>query len=168
MLIDLDYSMGHFTRANVERFIALNSGGQWGTQKMPIRMFWGYWQPLEVNTVLISISDGSQIGYQHQTATNGTNCPVIVRKTSLPLGILPSDYASFYFRCDNYVQNIRRVDLSNYVGIAYDDQESELSERLLTVVSLWYTACRTTSGEVSHPPPPWSFSSPKEIIDRSK
>jgi hypothetical protein len=139
--------MGHFTKANVEQFVRKNATG-WGSYEMQIQMMWGYWKPLVAKVVTLEIFSGSQIGFQHQTAPNGTSLPALVRKTSPPLGI---PLAAMDDMQDEYrvlVHNIVHDDLLNYLSIAYDDQESDLAERLLTTIGNFYCASKVSGNEV--------------------
>ena len=141
--------MGHFTKANVEQFVCDNATG-WGSHEMLVRMMWGYWKPLEAVVVTLEIHGNSQIGFHHQTAANGTNRPTLVRKNSPPLGI---PLAAMDEMQDEYrllVNKIVHDDLINYVSIAYDDQESELPERLLTSIGTFYCASKVAGDEVLH------------------
>ena len=46
------------------------------------------------------------------------------------------------------VHNIVHDDLINYLSIAYDDQESDLPERLLTTIGNFYCASKASGNEV--------------------
>jgi hypothetical protein len=139
--------MGHITKVNVEQFVSNNTKA-WGSHEISIRMMWGYWKPLEARVVTLEIHSNSQIGFQHQTAFNGTNRPALLRKTSPPLGI---PLAAMDDMEDEYRLLVHRIvhdDLINYVTIAYDDQESDLPERLLTAIGTFYCASKVAGNEV--------------------
>lgn len=143
--------MGHFTKANVEKFVSDNATG-WGLHEMVIRMTWGYWKPLEATVVSLEIHGNSQIGIHHQTSANGTNRPTLVRKTSPPLGIPLAAMDDMQEEYRVLLQRIVHDDLINYVSIAYDDQESELPERLLKSLGTFYCASKVAGDEVLQQP----------------
>ena len=139
--------MGHFTRANVEEFVR-NNATAWGTQEIVIRMTWGYWEPLVATVVPLEIHGNSQIGVHHQASVDGTNRPTLVRKSSPPLGIplaaMDDMQADYHF----LLQGIVRDNLSKYVSIAYDDQDSDLPERLLTSIGTFFRESKDAGDEV--------------------
>jgi hypothetical protein len=141
--------MGHFTKANVEKFVSDNATG-WGLHEMVIRMTWGYWRPLEVTVVPLEIRANSQIGFHHQTSAKGSNRPTLVRKTSPPLGIPLAAMDDMQEEYRVLLQRIVHDDLINYVSIAYDDQDSELPGRLLKSLGTFYCAGKIAGDEVLH------------------
>jgi hypothetical protein len=151
--------MGHFTKANVEEFVSNNATG-WGSYEIRIQMMWGYWKPLVANVVTLEIHSNSQIGFQHQTAANGTSRPALVRKTSPPLGIPLAAMDDMQDEYRHLVHNIVHDDLLNYLSIAYDDQESNLPERLLTTIGNFYCASKASGDEVLH------HASPSSIVQQ--
>ena len=155
--------MGHFTKANVEKFVSDNATG-WGIHEIVIRMTWGYWRPLEATVVSLEIHGNSQIGVHHQASANGKNRPTLVEKTSPPLGIPLAAMDDMEEEYRVLLQGIVHDDLINYVSIAYDDQASELPERLLTSLGTFYCASKVAGVEVLYHP---SLSS-IEILTRVK
>lgn len=141
-----DYLTGHFTRANVEHFVNSNATG-WGTKEMTIRMTWGYWNPLEAKVFALDIRRDSQIGVHH-SASWGPEGATLVKKPSPPLGIPLAAMDSLQDEYDVLVQKIVHDDLINYVAIAYDDQESELPERLLRSIATFHNASKVVGNEV--------------------
>jgi hypothetical protein len=141
----IDYLMGHFTKANVESFVNENARS-WGTQYMFIRMDWGYRKFLEAEVVALALcNNSSEMGFQHQALDNGT----LVRKQSPPLGIPLAAMDDMQNTYSKYIQDIVRSDLREYIPIAYVDEESELANRLLEAVSLFYIAGNETNNEVT-------------------
>jgi hypothetical protein len=139
--------MGHFTKDNVEQFVSQNASG-WGSQEIFIRMKWGYWKPIEATVVSLQIHGNSQIGFHHSTIPNGTNRPTLVRKDSPPLGIPLAAMDDMQEEYRLLTHRIVHEDVSNYVSIAYDDQDSELPERLLTSIGAFYSASKAAGYEV--------------------
>lgn len=134
-----DYLMGHFTKANVEQFVASNASS-WGTQYFLIRMDWGYRKFLTAEVVALALRSNSEMGFQHQTVQQEGSRPALVRKQSPPLGIplaAMDDMQDVYSR---YIQDIVQSDLAEYVPVAYPDQETEFAERLLGVIGSFYDA----------------------------
>lgn len=147
--------MGHFSRQNVEKFVSENATA-WGNQEMTIRMMWGYWKPIEAKVVSLKIRGNSQIGVHHQFAADGKCRPTIVRKTSPPLGIPLAAMDDMQEEYRILLQGIVRDDLMSYVSIAYDDQESDLPERLLSSLSTFYCASKLAGSEVRSALPKFS------------
>lgn len=146
--------MGHFTQAKVEAFVSKNATS-WGLEEMQIRMTWGYWKPIQASVVALTMPSNSRLGYHHQTtatAATASSPPPIVRKKSPPLGIplAALDDMTEEYRC--LVREIVMGDLENYVTIAYNDQESDLPERLLQVICSFYRAGLVAGQEVIHLP----------------
>jgi hypothetical protein len=134
-----DYLMGHFTKANVEQFVASNASS-WGSQYFLIRMDWGYRKFLTAEVVALALRSNSEMGFQHQTVQQEGSRPALVRKQSPPLGIplaAMDDMQDIYSR---YIQDIVQSDLAEYVPVAYPDQETDFAERLLGVISSFYDA----------------------------
>lgn len=141
--------MGHLRKANVEQFISNNASG-WGSHEMSIRICWGYWQPLEVTVVTMFLHQGSDLGFQRQTAGSGTYGPVWIQTRSPPLGIPIPDMARLESAFGAYIRNITLTNLESYTDVAYDYQESELPELLLKSVCSWYTDGVSHYEEVSY------------------
>ena len=142
--------MGHFTRANVELFVAKNASG-WGTDSLLVRMNWGYRKLLEANVVTLAMSSkSSQLGYSHQAISDGSGRPVLERRKSPPLGIPFADMLEMQDLYNRYLEDIVDDDLPNYVSVAYDDQESLLPQRLLDVICTLYQAWVNAGREVIH------------------
>jgi hypothetical protein len=56
--------MGHFTKANVEKFVAQNAT-TWGTECMAVRMTWGYRRLLRAEVVALTLrSNASEMAHQ--------------------------------------------------------------------------------------------------------
>jgi len=142
-----DYLMGHFTKANVESFVTRNASS-WGTQFMVVRMTWGYRKLLQAEVVALALrSNSSEMGYQHQTLSNGNARPLLVRKQSPPLGIPLAAMDDMLGLYSSYIQDIVQSDLAAYVPVAYTDQDSKLPERLLGAVCSFYNAGLETDNE---------------------
>jgi hypothetical protein len=148
MLTLIAYLTGHFTQAKVEEFVSQNATS-WGTHEMHVRMSWGYWKPLEANVVALTMPSHSLLGYHHQTQTEA-NQLTLVRKKSPPLGIPLAALDDMREEYRRLVCEIVMRDLHNYVPIAYDDQESELPERLLEAICSFYGAGLAAGQEVIH------------------
>ncbi|KAG4427971.1 hypothetical protein IFR05_016546 [Cadophora sp. M221] len=141
------YLMGHFTKANVESFVTRNASS-WGTQHMLIRMDWGYPKFLEADVVALALqSSASEMGFFHQTVSNGTARPQLVRKSSPPLGIPLAAMDEMQNSYSKYIQDIVQSDIASYVPTAYIDQESDLPTRLLGTVASYYSAGNATNNE---------------------
>tara|TARA_R110002060_G_scaffold69769_1_gene78391 strand:- start:972 stop:1475 length:504 start_codon:yes stop_codon:yes gene_type:complete len=140
--------MGHFTKANVESFVTRNASS-WGTQHMLIRMDWGYPKFLEAEVVALALrSSSSEMGFFHQTVSNGVARPQLVRKLSPPLGIPLAAMDEMQDAYSKYIQDIVQSDVNSYVPAAYIDQESELPTRLLGAVASYYNAGNAADNEV--------------------
>ncbi|KAH9212272.1 hypothetical protein DL95DRAFT_391733 [Leptodontidium sp. 2 PMI_412] len=141
------YLMGHFTKADVESFVTRNASS-WGTQHMLIRMDWGYPKFLEADVVALALrSSASEMGFFHQTVSNGTARPQLVRKSSPPLGIPLAAMDEMQNSYSKYIQDIVQSDIASYVPTAYIDQESDLPTRLLGTVASYYSAGNATDNE---------------------
>jgi hypothetical protein len=116
-------------------------------------MIWGYRVPLSARVVALEIPSNSQIGFQHQTTTVDGGRPTLVRKKSPPLGIPLAAMDDMQEEYRGLIRNIVHDDLANYVPIAYDDQDSDLAERLLTTVGQFYCASKDYGNEVLAPNP---------------
>jgi len=139
--------MGHFTKANVESFVTRNASS-WGTQHMLIRMDWGYPKFLEAEVVALALrSSSSEMGFFHQTVSNGVARPQLVRKLSPPLGIPLAAMDEMQDAYSKYIQDIVQSDVNSYVPAAYIDQESELPTRLLGAVASYYNAGNAADNE---------------------
>lgn len=143
--------MGHYTKANVEKFVSDNATG-WGSHEIHIRMMWGYWKPLEATVVTLEIGNNSKIGIHRQASANGTDRRTLVEKVSPPLGIPLAAMDDMQEEYRHLVHNIVHDDLISYVRIAYDDQDSGLAERLLTTIGAFYCASKVAGNEVTSPP----------------
>ncbi|CAL3968031.1 unnamed protein product [Diplocarpon coronariae] len=143
------YLMGHFTKANVESFVNENATS-WGTQFMCIRMDWGYRKFLQANVVALALrSSTSEMGFHHQTISNGNARPLLVRKSSPPLGIPLAAMDEMQISYSKYIQDIVQSDVSMYLSTAYVDQESDLPRRLLAAVASYYSAGNAADNESS-------------------
>ena len=140
--------MGHFTKANVESFISKNTSS-WGTQRMLIRMDWGYPKFLEAEVVALALrSSSSEMGFFHQTVSNGVARPLLARKLSPPLGIPLAVIHEMQDAYSKYIQDIVQSDVASYIPTAYIDQASELPTRLLEAVASFYGAGSAADNEV--------------------
>lgn len=102
-------------------------------------MSWGCRKLLSVNVVALSLfCDSSELAYNHQAIANENGKIELVRNKCAPLGIKMADIDDMKndYRC--HVEDVVENDLPHYVSIAYDDQSSDLAERLLEAVCLWY------------------------------
>lgn len=145
-----DYLMGHFTRASVEKFVTQNTS-TWGTEKLVVRMTWGYRKLLHAEVVVLALrTNGQDVSFQHQTIFQpGDNRPALVRKQSPPLGIPLAAMDEMQNMYASYIQDIVQSDLAEYVPVAYTDQESEFAEELLGAVCNYYSAGLATDNEVT-------------------
>jgi hypothetical protein len=142
------YLCGHFTEANVENYV-IHNATSWGREYIPIRLIWGYRRPIHVEVVALNLRPNSEMGFHNQAeSTNNTiTRPVLVRKNSPPLGITLAVLDEMQTECSWYVQTIVQNDIMAYVPVAYNDQDSELPERLLGVICSFYY--NTTREEVN-------------------
>ncbi|KAK0111414.1 hypothetical protein ONS95_001775 [Cadophora gregata] len=141
------YLMGHFTKSNVESFVTRNASS-WGTQHMLIRMDWGYPKFLEAEVVALALrSSSSEMGFFHQTVSNGNARPQLVRKSSPPLGIPLAAMDEMQDAYSKYIQDIVQSGIASYIPTAYIDQESELPTRLLEAVASFYSAGHAADNE---------------------
>ncbi|PBP24008.1 Fungal Zn binuclear cluster domain containing protein, partial [Diplocarpon rosae] len=142
------YLMGHFTKANVESFVTRNASS-WGTQYMCIRMDWGYRKLLQANVVALALrSSSSEMGFHHQTISSGNTRPLLVRKSSPPLGIPLAAMDEMQVSYSKYIQDIVQSDFAMYLPTAYVDQVSDLPRRLLGAVASYYSAGSAADNEV--------------------
>jgi hypothetical protein len=144
------YLNGHFTQANVEKFVSNNATG-WGTQFMFVRLSWGYQGGLiGAEVVALTLKANSEMGFHHQTKVvdNMITRPALVRKNSPPLGIPLAAVDDMQNEYSRYIQNIVQNDIKGYWSVAYVDQESKLPERLLAAVCSFYNASREDDNEV--------------------
>jgi len=142
-----DYLMGHFTKANVEKFVAQNAT-TWGTESMAVRMTWGYRRLLRAEVVALSLrSNASEMAHQDQSIIHGDKRPILVRKQSPPIGIPLAAMDEMQNVYASYIQDIVQSDLGEYVPVAYTDQESEFAEELLGAVCNYYSAGLATDNE---------------------
>ncbi|CZT46566.1 uncharacterized protein RSE6_07012 [Rhynchosporium secalis] len=142
-----NYLMGHFTKANVESFVTRNASS-WGTQQMLIRMDWGYPKFLEAEVVALALRSGaSEMGFFHQTVSNGGMRPQLVRKLSPPLGIPLAAMDEMQDEYSKYVQEIVQNSIAAYIPTAYIEPGSELPIRLLGAVASYYSAGNTNRNE---------------------
>ena len=119
---------------------------------MRVRMDWGYEKPLEAAVVALILPSQSRLAYHHQTNGTVAKKPTLVRKKSPPLGI---PLASFEDMKDEYQKMVRSIvmgDLEKYVPVPYDDQKSDLPERLLQILCSFYRAGLAADQEVARPP----------------
>jgi hypothetical protein len=143
------YLNGHFTKANVENFVTANAT-RWGQTTMPVRLTWGYEVPIGVEVVALDLKPNSEMGFQNQAeATNELiSRPRLVRKNSPPLGIQLAAVEEMQNEYAQYVISIVQNNIMRYVPVAYNDQESDLPERLLQVICSYYDATRENDNEV--------------------
>ncbi|PBP28547.1 Fungal Zn binuclear cluster domain containing protein [Diplocarpon rosae] len=143
------YLMGHFTKANVESFVTRNASS-WGTQFMCIRMDWGYRKLLQANVVALALrSSSSEMGFHHQTMSSGNTRPLLVRKSSPPLGIPLAAMDEMQVSYSTYIQDIVQSDFAMYLPTAYADQVSDLPRRLLGAVASYYGAGSAADNEAA-------------------
>ncbi len=143
------YLNGHFTKDNVEKFVTNNATG-WGKQLMPVRLSWGYRDPIDVEVVTLELRPNSEMSFHHQAeATNSlVTRPILVRKNSPPLGIPLADVDELQDEYLQYVRNIVQSNIMEYVDSAYVDQQSELPEKLLGAICSYYKTTREQDNEV--------------------
>lgn len=142
------YLTGHFTQAKVEDYV-LNNGMSWGTYEMHVRMSWGYWKPLEADVVALTEPSDSRLGYQYQMQITKASQITLVRRRSPPLGIPLAALSEMGEKYRRLGHEIVTGDLDSYVLIAYDDQDSDLPERLLEAVCSFYRAILVANQEVA-------------------
>ncbi|KAL2065640.1 hypothetical protein VTL71DRAFT_3310 [Oculimacula yallundae] len=141
------YLMGHFTKANVESFVTRNASS-WGTHQMLIRMDWGYPKFLEAEVVALALrSSASEMGFFHQTVSNGDLRPQLVRKLSPPLGIPLAAMDEMQDAYSRYIQDIVQNGIALYVPTAYIEPGSDLPTRLLGAVASYYSAGNASDNE---------------------
>ena len=117
---------------------------------MLIRMDWGYPKFLEAEVVALALrSSSSEMGFFHQTVSNGNARPQLVRKPSPPLGIPLAAMDEMQDAYSKYIQNIVQSDIDSYVPSAYIDQDSALPTRLLGAVASYYNAGNAADNEAS-------------------
>ncbi|KAI9641056.1 hypothetical protein NHQ30_010484 [Ciborinia camelliae] len=125
---------------NTKRFISKNAES-WGTDKMIVRLSWGYRVPLKVTVVSLSVRGSTSVfRYQHQTYINASGRPTFTRKKSPPLGIPVLSMEERQEEYARYIKEIVRNDLDGYAIIAYEPEESDLAKHLLRTVCQFYTA----------------------------
>lgn len=118
---------------------------------MRVRMDWGYEKPLEATVVALALPNQSRLAYHHQTNGTVAKKPTMVRKKSPPLGIPLASYEDMKEEYGEMVSAIVMGDLENYVPVPYDNQESELPERLLQIICSFYRAGLAADQEVARP-----------------
>lgn len=142
------YLNGHFTQANVEKFVSNNATG-WGTQFMFVRLSWGYQGLIGAEVVALTLKSNSEMGFHHQTKVidNMITRPTLVRKNSPPLGIPLAAVDEMQNEYSRYIQNIVQNDIMGYVPVAYVDQGSVLPQRLLAAICSFYSVGREDDNE---------------------
>lgn len=117
---------------------------------MPVRLTWGYEVSIGVEVVALDLKPNSEMGFQNQAeATNELiSRPRLVRKNSPPLGIQLAAVEDMQNEYAQYVISIVQNNIMRYVPVAYNDQESDLPERLLQVICSYYDATRENDNEV--------------------
>lgn len=147
MLIKPEYLYGNYSRAKVEAFVSENATG-WGNIEMNVKMMWGYWRPLEETVVMLTMSPHSELAYHSQAISNGTNKPSLVKKNSPPLGLPLAAMEDMQDRYSSFVEGIVTDDLTRYVTVPYDDQDSDLPQRLLQTITNFYSAALAAGDKV--------------------
>ncbi|PMD16157.1 hypothetical protein NA56DRAFT_322715 [Hyaloscypha hepaticicola] len=133
------YLNGNFTKANVEKFIAMNATG-WGKQSITVGLTWGYQKLLHIELVPL-IHPQIEILHHHLAVpSSGVTGQKLVKQNSPPLGILRPDIDDMKYEYRKYIRDIVDGGLFGYLPVAYIDQESDLPERVLTAVCSYYTA----------------------------
>lgn len=147
MLIVSEYLYGNYTMSKVEEFVSINATG-WGTHEIAVKMMWGYWQPLEETVVILDIHPDSELAYRTHAISNGAEKPTLVKKNSPPLGLPLAAMDDMQSRYSSVVEKIVTDNLMKYVTVPYDDQDSELPERLLQTIANFYSAASAAGDKV--------------------
>jgi hypothetical protein len=142
------YLTGHLTQAKVEEVVAQNTTS-WGRYEMHVRMDWGYDRPLEATVVALTLPSQSRLAYQHQANGGASKELQLVRRKSPPLGIPLASFENMKKEYQHMVREIVMGDLENYVPVPYDDQVSDLPERLLQIICSFYRAELAADQEVA-------------------
>lgn len=112
-------------------------------------MDWGHRKFLDADVVALALrSSSSEMGFHHQTITNGNERPVLVRKQSPPLGIPLAAMDEMQDTYSRYIQDIVQSDIGEYIPVAYIDQDSDLPMQLLGAVASYYSAGNARDSEV--------------------
>lgn len=142
--------MLQFTESKVSALLAEVG---WGTQKLRIRLSWGYYRTLlqaDVVGLTLRSSNIGSLGFQHHAIANGANRPTLMRKPSPPLGITQDSMSNISTTFSAYVEDIISNDLGGYVSSgAYDEDDSQFSKRLLWAICLFYQRGLQAEEEVS-------------------
>jgi hypothetical protein len=124
----------------------------WGSYEMHVRLDWGYEKPLEATVVALALPSQSRLAFHHQAQGGTGKEPTLVRKRSPPLAIPLASFEDMKEEYRRMVNDIVMGDLENYVPVPYDDQESDLPERLLHIVCSFYRAGLAAGQEVAPSP----------------
>ncbi|KAJ8070699.1 hypothetical protein OCU04_001070 [Sclerotinia nivalis] len=136
-----------YTTENTKRFISKNAD-TWRTDKMVVRLSWGYRVPLKVTVVTLLLPESTSIfRYQHQTYINASGEPTFTRKRSPPLGIPLMSMEERQQEYARYIKEIVQHDLDEYAKVAYEPEESDLAKLLLKTVCQFYTAGKEANDE---------------------
>ena len=143
----IEYNMLQFTEGKVT---ALLSEVGWGTQKLRVRLSWGYYRTLEADVVNLTLRQNiGSLGFQHHAIANGANRPTLMRKPSPPLGITQESMSKTANAYSAYVEDIINKDLWSYATSgAYDEDDSPFAKRLLWTVSSYYLSGLQADEEV--------------------
>jgi hypothetical protein len=147
LLTELEYLYSNYSKTKVEEFVSINATG-WGSYEMNVRMMWGYWRPLEERVVMLTIHPNSELAYHSQAISNGTNKPTLSRRNSPPLGLPLAAMDDMQYRYSEFVKRIVMDDLMRYVTVPYDDQDSNLPERLFQTIANFYSAASAAGDKV--------------------
>ncbi|KAG9233157.1 hypothetical protein BJ875DRAFT_379195 [Amylocarpus encephaloides] len=134
-----EYIFEHFTRQNVEAFVARNTKS-WGQKSFPIRISWGSSRKLQAEVVTLELRGGrSEMAFEYTTEALGPGWKQnMVRKKSPPLGIPIAAMDDMPDAYNVYVRTIVESDLPEYVNIGYFEQDSTLAKRLLAIAGYFY------------------------------
>lgn len=113
-------------------------------------MTWGCRIPLVANVVALTLrEDSSELGFQQQAIFSADkDRPAFVRKNSPPLGIPLAAMVEMQDEYSRYVEELVRTDLDQYVSSTYDDQRSDLPQRLLQAICTFHKAGLEADDEV--------------------
>ena len=142
--MNTEFLTGYFTKANLENFITKSATG-WGKESITVRLTWGYQKLLDIEVV--SLVPRQIDSFYHSSTVPSSNVTglQLITKRSPPLGIQLANIDNMKYQYNKYIRDIVDGDLFGYLPVAYNDQESDLPERILTAVCSYYTAASEKS-----------------------
>lgn len=127
--------MRHLTASNITNLLDRNVT-EWGTHGTNVKLDWGHPSLLCIDMVAYVPSKEFHI---YQAVSRADGRPRL-RKTSLPLAILPDVMSTMSHYVDYYIKDIALVGLDKYVDSSYTDQHSMFPERLLRAACRWFSS----------------------------